>query len=234
MIISEDTGAMGRCQGVRRAEPRDAAEIAVLILHSAEHFLPAVFGPRIREGLAVLARERGTLFSHVHTWIAESDGRSGGALLGYSGIQKAAEDPATGLGLLRVLGPGMLLRLGRLLRLQRMIGTLAASEYYVSNVAVFPELRGKGCGRALIETAEEEARAAGLSSVVLDVETDNAAAISLYRVLGFVTRSETPRLRLEAGEFAFFRMEKPLTLSWRAGDRAGRCLPSSPGVSSEY
>jgi ribosomal protein S18 acetylase RimI-like enzyme len=226
MIFVEDTGAMDRCQvsdgRVRRGEPRNAEEIAVLILHSAEHFFPAVFGPRIREGLRALAEGRGTLFSHVHAWIAESDGRIGGALLGYSGVQKAAEDPATGLGLLRVLGPGMLLRAGRLLRLQRMIGTVGRHEYYVSNVAVFPELRGKGCGRALMETAEREAREAGLDSVVLDVETDNAAAIRLYERLGFTKRSETPRLRMEAGAFAFFRMGKSLTPALRAGDPAGR------------
>jgi ribosomal protein S18 acetylase RimI-like enzyme len=131
-------------------------------------------------------------------------------LLGYSGVQKAAEDPATGLGLLRVLGPGMLLRLGRLLRLQRMIGRLAPDEYYLSNVAVFPACRGEGLGTTLMDAAEQEARAAALRSVVLDVETDNAAAIRLYRGLGFVTRAATPRLRLESGEFAFFRMEKPL------------------------
>jgi ribosomal protein S18 acetylase RimI-like enzyme len=131
-------------------------------------------------------------------------------LLGYSGAQKAAEDPVTGLGLLRVLGPGLILRTGRLLRLQRTIGTLARYEYYVSNVAVFPELRGRGLGTVLMGAAEQEAVAAGLASIVLDVETDNAAAIRLYQGLGFVTTSETPRIRLESGEFAFFRMEKPL------------------------
>ena len=222
---------MGRCQGVFRAQPRNAAEISALILHSAEHFLPAVFGPRIREALRVLVEGRGTLFSHLHAWIVEMDGRTTGALLGYSGVQKAAEDPATGLGLLRTLGPGLFLRLGRLLRLQRMIGTVGAREYYVSNVAVFPSLRGQGCGRVLMEAAETEARQADLASVVLDVETDNAAAIRFYKDLGFVTRRATPRLRLAAGEFAFFRMEKPLTPAWRAGDRAGRSPPSSPGSS---
>jgi ribosomal protein S18 acetylase RimI-like enzyme len=239
MIINEDTGAMDRCQvshgtpwhsgshgtpwrGVRRGEPRNAEEIAALILVSAAHFLPAVFGPGIGGGLRLLAGARGTLFSHVHAWICESDGRTGGMLLGYSGAQKAAEDLATGLGLLRALGPGLILRMGRLLRLQRLIGTLASQEYYVSNVAVFPEFRGNGLGTLLMEAAEKEARTAGLASVVLDVETDNAAAVRLYQGLGFVTTSETPRLRLESGEFAFFRMEKPLIPAWRAGDRAGR------------
>ena len=220
---------MDRCQGghgtpwhsgghgVRRGEPRDAVEIAALVLLSAEHFLPAVFGPKIGGGLRALAEGRGTLFSHAHSLIVESDGRAAGMLLGYSGAQKAAEDLATGWGLLRVLGPGMLRRLGSLLRLQRMIGTLARHEYYVSNVAVLPELRGRGLGTVLMKAAEQDAHDAGLASVVLDVETDNASAIRLYQARGFVTRSETPRLRLESGEFAFFRMEKvPYSLleSW--------------------
>jgi ribosomal protein S18 acetylase RimI-like enzyme len=232
MIIRQDMGAMGRCQGgIRRGEPVNAAEIAALILLSADHFLPAVFGPGVPGGLRVLTEGRGTLFSHEHAWIVASEGRAAGMLLGYSGVEKAAEDLATGWGLLRALGPGLLLRLRRLLRLQRMIGSLGPSEYYVSNIAVFPEFRGRGMGTMLMEVAEREARAAGLAAIVLDVETDNGQAIRLYQRLGFATTSATPRLRLESGEFAFFRMEKPLTPSWRAGDRAGRCPPSSVGSS---
>ena len=197
---------------LRPATPADAADITDLILLSAEHFLPAVFGPRIKEGLTTLAAHNGTLFSSSHAWMADAEGRAAGMLLGYSGRERTKEDPATGLGLLRILGGGMLRRLGRLLRVQRMIGAIALDEWYVSNVAVRPELRGQGIGRARMLNAEERARSDGAAAIVLDVETDNPSAIRVYERLGYATVSTTPSLSLDGREFAFFRMWKPLAV----------------------
>lgn len=172
--------------------------------------MPAVFGPAIHHALPLLASGTGTLFSHAHAWVCVRQGRVAGMLLGYTGREKAAEDPRTGLALLRALGPGLLLRLGRLLRLQGMIGGIGAGEYYVSNVAVYPEDRGSGLGAALLAHAEAAAPAAGASAMVLDVETDNAGALRLYERSGYRVRSRTPYLLLEGRPFSFCRMEKPL------------------------
>jgi ribosomal protein S18 acetylase RimI-like enzyme len=198
---------------LRSATPGDATDIALLILLSAEHFLPAVFGPRIEAGLSRLVAREGILFSSAHASIADAEGRVVGMLLGYSGREKAKEDPATGLGLLGVLGGDMLCRLGRLLRVQRTIGTIAANEWYVSNVAVLPALRGQGIGRALLLKAEERARDEGAAAIVLDVETDNPSAIRVYAGLGYTTASATPFLMLDGRAFAFFRMRKQLARS---------------------
>lgn len=58
---------------------------------------------------------------------------------------------------------------------------------YVSRVAVADERRGEGLGRRVMA---EYLRHAGASSVHLHVHRDNASAISLYRSLGFVRRSD--------------------------------------------
>jgi ribosomal protein S18 acetylase RimI-like enzyme len=195
---------------IRPAKPEDAADIARLILLSAEQFLPAVFGPQIRSGLERLAARGSTLFSFAYAVIADVDGRCAGMLLGYSGKEKAREDPATGLGLLRVLGFDMAKRLGRLLRVQRLIGSIAAGEWYVSNVAVVPEMRGRGIGRALLAEAERRARRAYCARIVLDVETDHDPAISLYTSLAYARTSTTPSFILDGRAFAFFRMSKAL------------------------
>jgi ribosomal protein S18 acetylase RimI-like enzyme len=195
---------------LRPATPADAADIAELILLSAEHFLPAVFGPGIERGLAALAARRGTLFSSAHARIAELDGRAAGMLLGYSGGEKAKEDLATGLGLFGALGVEVLRRLPRLLRVQRMVGFLRREEWYVSNVAVRPEARGQHVGHALMRDAEERARGGAASAIVLDVETDNPGAIRLYQGLGYAMASRAPSLSLDGREFAFFRMSKRL------------------------
>jgi ribosomal protein S18 acetylase RimI-like enzyme len=195
---------------IRRALPADAPDIARLVLVSAEHFLPAVFGLPFSDRLPRLTAGRGTLFSHAHALMAEVDGMVGGMLLGYSGREKAAEDPATGLALLRVLGWGMIRRLPRLLRVQGMVGILSRDEWYVSNVAVYPAFRGAGIGAALMARADEEAARSGAASVALDVETDNASAIGLYERLGFARIRETPALLLDGRRFALYRMGKPV------------------------
>jgi ribosomal protein S18 acetylase RimI-like enzyme len=204
------TDQLASAPDLRPAAAVDAADIAALVLVSAEKFLPAVFGPRIGEVVRRLAEGRGTLFSHAHCTIAAAGGRTIAMLLGYTGREKAAEDPATGWGLLRGLGLGIVGRLGRLLRLQATIGTLGRDEFYVSNVAAYPVFQGRGAGRLLLERAEKRAREAGAAAIVLDVETDNNSAIRLYQRLGYVTRNRTAPLSAEGHQFSFLRMGKPL------------------------
>ncbi|MGA2478082.1 MAG: GNAT family N-acetyltransferase [Spirochaetia bacterium] len=197
-------------QHLRPAEAADAADIAALVLVSAEQFLPAVFGPRIEAVILRLAAGGGTLFSHAHCTVAAVDGRTAAMLLGYSGREKAAEDPATGWGLLRGLGLGMIGRLGRLLRLQATIGALGRDEFYVSNVATYPGFQGRGLGTLLLGEAESRAVEAGAEAMALDVETDNLSAIRLYQRRGYAVRRRTAPLSAEGHEFSFLRMGKPL------------------------
>lgn len=192
---------------IRRAQAADAPDIARLVLLSAEHFLPAIFGPRIGHALECLAARWGTLFSHEHAWMAESDGKTAGMLLGYSGREKAAEDLATGIGLFRMLGLGMVRRLGRLLRLQATLGRVAPGEWYVSNMAVYEEHRGKGTGARLMAFAETEARSAGCTDLILDVETDHLPARRLYARLGYEQRAIT-EISLGGSVFRLDRMAK--------------------------
>jgi len=70
---------------------------------------------------------------------------------------------------------------------------LVADELHINNVAVRPECRGKGYGRALVESALDHGLAAGALTALLDVRRSNLAAQRLYLSLGFVQVGE--RLR---------------------------------------
>jgi putative acetyltransferase len=52
-------------------------------------------------------------------------------------------------------------------------------------MAVMPEARGTGGGRALLDHIVDHARAHGFHKIELEVWTDNARAISLYANAGF-------------------------------------------------
>ncbi|MCR5484915.1 MAG: ribosomal protein S18-alanine N-acetyltransferase [Clostridiales bacterium] len=58
-------------------------------------------------------------------------------------------------------------------------------ECYISNVAVLPEYRRKGIGRALISAAEDGAEKRGCDFITLEVRESNMSAISLYLKAGF-------------------------------------------------
>ena len=72
---------------------------------------------------------------------------------------------------------------------------LPAGGMMVDGIAVRPELRGAGIGRALIEALSHEARRRGYQALCLDVIDENLRARALYQRLGFeVTGRRTSRL----------------------------------------
>jgi ribosomal protein S18 acetylase RimI-like enzyme len=56
---------------------------------------------------------------------------------------------------------------------------------YITNVSVTPEFLGRGVASKLMDMCLERAAAIGMAVLVLEVGRANAAAIELYRKLGF-------------------------------------------------
>jgi ribosomal protein S18 acetylase RimI-like enzyme len=67
-----------------------------------------------------------------------------------------------------------------------------ASECYLAELYVVPELRGRGLGRALMEAAIEVARNRGAAWMDLGTSEDDVAARALYESLGFSNREGRP------------------------------------------
>jgi ribosomal protein S18 acetylase RimI-like enzyme len=62
-----------------------------------------------------------------------------------------------------------------------------AEDCWLEDLYVRDDARGKGLGRALTEAVLERARERGCRRVELDVNSENPAALALYRSLGFDT-----------------------------------------------
>ena len=58
-------------------------------------------------------------------------------------------------------------------------------ESYVDNIAVFPEHRGRGVGRALTQALIDRAKATNGAFITLEVRASNYDAIALYGTRGF-------------------------------------------------
>ena len=67
-----------------------------------------------------------------------------------------------------------------------------ALECYLAELYVVPQQRGRGLGRALMETAMDVARAQGADYMDLGTGEGDVAARSLYESLGFINREGGP------------------------------------------
>jgi ribosomal protein S18 acetylase RimI-like enzyme len=67
-----------------------------------------------------------------------------------------------------------------------------ALECYLAELYVAPHRRGNGIGRALMETAIDEARGRGADHMDLGTSDDDVVARALYESLGFTNREGRP------------------------------------------
>ena len=70
---------------------------------------------------------------------------------------------------------------------------LVADELQINNVAVRPQHRRLGMGRALVEAAVAHGRRGGARMAILEVRRSNAGAQALYSRLGFRQIGQRPR-----------------------------------------
>ena len=63
--------------------------------------------------------------------------------------------------------------------------TVVLDEGSITNIAVRPDVRRQGLGRAVVEALLERSRSLGVTDVYLEVRLSNEPAIALYRSLGF-------------------------------------------------
>lgn len=68
------------------------------------------------------------------------------------------------------------------------IGRAIAGEVELITIAVAPEARRQGAGRALLTDFEADARARDAETAFLEVAADNASALALYRQAGWQER----------------------------------------------
>ena len=102
-------------------------------------------------------------------------------------VMLAAEEPTAGGGL-RMAG--------------YVIVWVVHDELHVLNVAAAPEARRRGIGRALMEEAHRLGRERACRVATLEVRRSNAAAIALYRALGYRQVGIRPRYYAEENEDA--------------------------------
>lgn len=81
--------------------------------------------------------------------------------------------------------------------------------FHLMNIAVVPEARGRGLGRALMDDFLADAATVGAPHAWLEVSVANAAALALYRSYGFEDVRIRPRYYQPENEDALV-MRRPM------------------------
>jgi GNAT superfamily N-acetyltransferase len=127
------------------------------------------------------------------------DAVSSGASLGFLPPLSSEEAASYWQGIARVLGAGCILLVAR--EEGAVVGTVqlhladrpnAGHRAEVTKLMVQTTRRGAGIGRALMEAIEEQALAAGRTTLILDTRAGDASQW-LYRSMGWVEAGTIPR-----------------------------------------
>jgi ribosomal-protein-alanine N-acetyltransferase len=79
---------------------------------------------------------------------------------------------------------------------------IVADELHLMNIAVHPEMRGRGLGNGLLDKMTAAGVAQGARSVFLEVRPSNRDARNLYRKKGFREIGRRPKYYRDTGEDA--------------------------------
>lgn len=200
---------------LRRAIDKDAKDFVNFVLYTAGEFFLFAFGPDVKTILKKLFAHPFNLFSHTHCYTIEYEGKVAGMILSYAfrGAGTIQETFWTGFLLMKFMGGKFFRRLGIALKLDladwlNLLRGVLDRNYYISNVAIYPEFRGFGLGTRLMAKAEEEARISGVKKCALDVESENAGAIRLYKKMGYKIQWQLKSIHVLGEKFSFYRMAK--------------------------
>jgi ribosomal protein S18 acetylase RimI-like enzyme len=161
---------------LRSALPQDCADLAVISDMATRRLSSFVWGGAALTGQSSFEvgreaiRSNAAHFAHHPNWQVADCGGFAGAINGYV-IPDDAPGPSQ--------GPAFLLPLNQL-------KAVARGTWYISALAVYPEFRGQGIGRALLDWAEGRARLLGQGQLTLMVGSFNVDALSVYQRSGFV------------------------------------------------
>lgn len=193
---------------IRSALKSDFKDFYNLVYFASGHVLDSIFIGRTKEILSSLYKNEKNIYSYKHTVFIEVNDKIAGLLVGYDFKEASSESISTFFNILHTLKDNKFSVIMNLLKAYRKIGKVLPNEYYVSNVAIYPEFRGSGLGTKLMLNAEQTASKRKMKYISLDVEADNETAVNLYKKLGYKI-TEEKILNLDK-TFYFYRMVKAI------------------------
>lgn len=172
-----------------RPTAADARHFANLAQIASDQLFSQLFGGRAIPLLQGMFLREDNEFSCRHCTFIQHDGETAGLIHAHSAATSQAQELRSFLLMLRLAGWQLPRFFLMLLMLRGLLGfagqRLAADDYYITFVALYPAFRGRGLSKRLLAHVEESALRESCARLVLDVAADNAIAIAAYQRVGF-------------------------------------------------
>lgn len=194
---------------IREGKIEDKEDFVNLIIYTGEKLLYTIFGKNVREILKELYIRKNNQFSFEFTNFAIYNNRISGMILSYSFDDLKKVSINTGYLLIKIMKFDFIKNLEKFIKSFLKLNIIKKDEYYISNIAVYPEFRGLGIGKELLLFAENRAKENNLKKLTLDVEKENKNAIEIYKNFGFIIDNEF-NLNFHENIFSFYKMIKVL------------------------
>ena len=167
---------------IRPAVKEDCLTIAKLYSISSDGVADYIWTQLAAEGEDIFQvgkrryEQEDSSFSFRNCTVVEKDGHIIGMLVAFPMYSPTTDDSLAGQEQDPVLAPYSKLE--------------EYDSYYVCGVALFPEFRGAGIGKQLMQMAEDNCRQRGLNKLSLIVFEQNTGAKRLYDSLGYTVVME--------------------------------------------
>lgn len=194
---------------IREGKIEDKEDFVNLIIYTGEKLLYTIFGKNLKEILKELYIRKNNQFSFEFTNFAIYNNIISGMVLSYSFEDLKRVSINTGYLLIKIMKFDFIKNLEKFIKSFLKLSIIKKDEYYISNIAVYPEFRGLGIGRKLLLFIENKAKENNLKKLSLDVEKENKNAIEIYKNFGFRIDNEF-NLTFHENIFSFYRMIKVL------------------------
>lgn len=202
---------------IRTAEPTatDAAVFAELANMASHDILADIAGPDVDQVLISMFRRDDNLYRFRQVWFLDVEGEVAGMLCAFTGSEKAELNPETDRQLLKqpgAISEAAVRAQNQLQPISEFIDTVPKEAFYVQFVAVYPQARGNGYAGQLLAFADTLARETASTTLELDVETGNAAALRSYLGQGMVIVRTSLEVRYDVRHrvLALHRMAKAI------------------------
>jgi ribosomal protein S18 acetylase RimI-like enzyme len=169
---------------IRSATLGDATDLAAFVDMASEGIASHFWSEMAEAGQSPFQigrtramREEGA-FSYRNAHIAEIGGAIAGALVGYP-----IADPVDLSGINDM---------GQFARDLTLLEAEAPGHWYVNVLATYPEYRGEGIGKALLDHADMLGRAAAAKGMAIIVASENEGAWRLYEKAGYRKKASRP------------------------------------------
>ena len=171
---------------IRSAQARDAADLAILENMASRGLAQWFWQHAVNQGKAVDAFQWGRdkllegagQFGWFNSIVAQRDDIILSSAMFYKATAEAAAEDYGDMS--NVLKP--------LADLRRV----AAGDWYLDSIAVYPSSQGQGAGTALFDNYLDQGRQLGLKMASLVVESSNITALKFYQSQGFGKRATRP------------------------------------------